>query len=186
MIEDIEIIDAERPKLDLNQLRLIMEWSWGDLGVFAADLWQALNERHWKGTLDPTPIWFPSASPYGRWVGKISGNHKGQTQHIQIVRGRSKQEKADILFHEMIHQYLFENSLNPNHNAEPWCDEIMRLSLEIWGTEIWASPSNPRKVKGKSARIQKLSLNGETSLPLKKIASWPDSISLNIPISDYL
>lgn len=142
---DIEIINSERERLDFQQLRLMMGWSFGDRGRQTADLWQALNQLHFRGSLDPTPIWFPQTSPYGRWVGLCTGNHKAQTQHIQIVYGQGEQERANILLHEMIHQYLLESRLDASHNALPWCNEIMRLSQEIWGVKIWASPSEPRK-----------------------------------------
>lgn len=182
-IEDIKIIEANRESLDFAQLRQMMGWSWGDLGLWAADLWQAFNKCHWEGKLDPTPIWFPSASPYGRWIGLCTGNKSGQTQHIQILKGKEQQEHANILLHEMVHQYLFESGQNPSHNAMPWCSEIIRLSRDIWGVDIWASPAQPRKVDGVSRRVQKLSPDGVESISRKQIACWPDSIGLNVPIN---
>ena len=183
---DIDLIDSSRPTLTFEQMRQVMGWSWGEDGEWVADLWRAYNDRHWEGALDPVPIWFPRATPYGRWLGLCTGNSHHQTQHIQLKHGCSLQEWADILIHEMVHQALLETRRNPNHNARPWCDEIMRLSKEIWGQDIWAAPSLPRKVDGKSQRIQKRSPDGEESISRKAIASWPHSLGLHVEIGHYL
>lgn len=186
MAGDIQIIDSERQSLDFANLRRLMGWSWGDAGEWIADLWQEFNQRHWQGTLDPTPIWFPSASPYGRWIGQFTGNMQRQSHHIQLVRRLDRQERADVLLHEMIHQNLFESKQCTDHNAVPWCSEIMRLSREIWGVELWAAPSNPRKLEGASVRIQKSCPdNGKKSIPRSSIARWPHSVGLHVPVSDY-
>lgn len=148
-----------------------------------ASLWQAFNQKHWAGQLDPTPIWFPATSPYGRWAGCCTGTVSGQTHHIQILRNLDLQKKADVLLHEMIHQYLIESKKNPNHNAVPWCSEIMRLAKEIWDKVIWASPSSPRRGQG---RVQKESPDGEPSIPRQAIASFPHSLELSVRLTDYL
>lgn len=182
MQNDIEIIDASRSPLTFPEMRKMMSWSWGDRGVWAADLWRKFNEAYWGGQLEPVPIWFPQASPYGHWVGLCSGNRQGQTQHIQLLRGKPDDFLAHVLLHEMIHQYLFETGQNPAHNAQPWCEEVMRLTKQIWGKDIWVSPSVPRKVDGKSQRIQKRSPARQESIPLKEISGWPHSLNLTLPM----
>lgn len=183
---DVEIIEASREPLNFEQLRLLMGWSWGDQGLWAADLWMAFNESCWGGRLDPCPIWFPTASPYGHWIGLCTGNQAGQVQHIQVLRQLPEQQKANILLHEMIHQALVESGKKTKHNVEPWCGEIMRLSREIWGVEVWASPSVPRKRDGVSVRVQKRSPTGEESISRKAIAGWPDSLELSVPLNKFL
>ncbi len=162
----------------------MMAWSWGELGVATADLWHQFNRDYWQGELHPCPIWFPSASPYGNWIGLYSANPDGQSLHIQITQNQtgSLASVGDILLHEMIHQYLAETRQDTQHNAVPWCSEIMRLSREIWGQEIWASPALPRKnlKTGKSIRVQALGPDGQTSLTRKEIAGWPQSLKLSI------
>ena len=182
MSDAIEIVDEKRDPITLDEMRKLMSWSWGEKGLLIADLWDAFNGRYWQGRLVPVPIWFPAASPYGLWTGQYTGGPDCTSHHIQLVRGLSSQETANTLLHEMIHQYLHESGQSASHNAWPWCNEIMRLTKLIWGREIYASPSQPRKVNGKSQRIQKQGPNGEASIPRKHIASWPHSIGLHAPM----
>lgn len=181
MVKDIAIVNEWRRPLDMNELRNLMEQSWGERGLWLAGKWGSFNEKYWQGKLVPLPIWLPSAPPYGRWFGLYSGGPGRTSHHIQIKRGLDNQSMLGVLLHEMTHQYLYESGQESQHNSEPWCDEIMRLTKLIWGRDIWASPSQPRKVDGKSVRVQKTGPNGEESLPLKLISTWPDSLRLSVP-----
>jgi hypothetical protein len=186
MKNDIEIIDAERESITYDQMLKCMAWSWGEEGVTLAKIWQGLNVKHFGGSLTPLPIWMPSTFPYGGAIGLFCANHQRESLHIQIKQNLSLQEKVDVLFHEMIHQTLSETRRNTSHNALPWCGEIMRLAKEIWDVEIWAAPSLPRKVDGKSKRIQKPSPAGIKSIERRAIATFPHSLELSISIDDYL
>ena len=186
MKNDIDLVDAKRNPINHAEMIKLMGWSWGNEGIVAARIWQGLNEKHFNNTLTPLPIWFPATLPWGSAIGLFAANLQGESLHIQIKRGLSLQHKADVIFHEMIHQSLSESDQDTSHNALPWCDEIMRLATEIWNVSIWASPSVPRKVDGKSKRIQKHCPIGKESIPRTAIAGFPDSLNLHIPINDYL
>jgi hypothetical protein len=186
MKNDIEIIDAERESITYDEMLRLMSWSWGKEGVTLAKIWQGLNVKHFGGSLTPLPIWQPRTFPYGRGIGMFSANLKQESLHIQLKQNLPLQLKADVLFHEMIHQRLSENKEDPQHNALPWCQEIMRLAKEIWDVEIWAAPSIPQKIGGKSKRIQKPSPAGIESIERTAIASFPHSLELSISIADYL
>lgn len=186
MKKDIELIDARRDPITHAEMIKLMGWSWGADGVLLARLWQGLNQKHFQNMLTPLPIWLPATLPYGGAIGLFSANYQGESLHIQVKRGLSLQEKADIIFHEMIHQSLSESQQDPSHNALPWCGEIMRLASEIWGVSVWASPSVPRKVNGQSKRIQKPCPMGRESIPRTAIASFPHSLGLNVEIKNYL
>lgn len=184
-MKDIEIIDSTRDDFSYNDMLKLMRWTNGEEGELITKLWSALNQKHFDNVLKPLPLWFPSLFPYNKTAGRFTANLEGQSLSIQIKAGMTLQDKSDVLLHEMIHQYLSESDLNPNHNALPWCNQIMRLSKDIWDKTIWASPSVPRKVNGISKRIQKPSSEGSPSIPLADIASWPHSIDLHLPIKDY-
>lgn len=186
MKNDIEIIDAERESITHDEMIKLMSWSWGKEGVALAKIWQGLNVKHFGGNLTPLPIWMPQTFPYGHAIGLFSANYERESLHIQIKQNLSPQKKVDVLFHEMIHQTLSETRRDTSHNALPWCGEIMRLAKEIWNVEIWAAPSLPRKVDGKSKRIQKKSPDGIESIERTAIAGFPYSLKLTIPVNDYL
>jgi len=183
MNNDINVMDAAREPITVDQLRLMMGWSWGKLGTDTADYWQQMNQDFWGGALQPCPIWFPAAVPYGHWIGLYTCNHQSESLHIQVAFNQTDSFAGvvNVLLHEMIHQYLSESGQDTRHNAKPWCNEIMRLTREIWSQDIWASPAVPRKdAKGKSHRIQMPSPQGEPSISRKDIAGWPDSLGLDI------
>lgn len=184
-MKDIEIVDLKRDEFSYNDMLKLMRWTNGEEGELITKLWSALNQKHFDNVLKPLPLWFPSAMPYGKVIGRFTGNPEGQSLSIQIKASENFQSKANILLHEMIHQYLFETDQDVKHNALPFCNQIMRLSKDIWDKTIWASPSVPRKVNGISKRIQKPSSDGSPSIPLADIASWPHSIDLHLPIKGY-
>ena len=183
---DVETIDAIRHPLTMEQLREMMGWSFGDEGELMADLWQGFNEQLWDSTLKPCPMFFPRATTYGRWLGVFTRNKSGMSIHIQLKHSLNTQDKADVLLHEMVHQALSESRRDTSHNAKPWCDEIMRLTANLWQREIWASPSQPRKIKGASVRIQKPSPVGTQSITRTEIATWPYSLKLHVPINKFV
>jgi hypothetical protein len=182
----IEIQDFARVPLSRAEMASILRWTYGDEGEQFARLWCGLNDKLFDGKLSPVPIYQPRATPYGKWRGLYSGNMRNESLEIQLKRGEDRDSKFATLLHEMIHQRLWEAGENPCHNGTPWCNEIMRLTREIWGIEIWASPSVPRKVGGKSKRIQKPSPDGRLSIPFCAIELWPHSLRLSLPMERFI
>jgi hypothetical protein len=185
-VHDIEVLEAERHPLTVEQLREMMGWAYGPEGEQLADLWQALNVRLWDGRLDPVPMWLPTCTDWGRWIGLYRGNPDHRSLSIQVKWQLSPRDRADVLLHEMVHQALHEGRQCTAHNAVPWCQEIMRITQELWGVSIWASPAVPRRVGGKSTRVQALSPDGRESISRKRIASWPHSLALSLPVQELL
>jgi hypothetical protein len=183
---DIEIISGDRFPITVYQLRELMGWSFGYEGELIADLWCAFNDRFWNGNLEPCPMFFPRSTTYGRWVGLFTANRARKSLHIQLKHSMSVQYKANVLLHEMIHQYLCESGQCTKHNDHPWCNEIMRITKQLWNVDIHAAPDSPRKVKGYSVRVQKPSATGQASITRKQIATWPDSIGLSVPINEFI
>lgn len=186
MVDDVEVIDSDREPITLAELRQMMRWGFGDEGAELADLWAVLNDRLWDGQLEPVPLWLPRCTTYGRWIGLCTSNGRGQVLHLQVKYQLCRHMRADVLLHEMVHQYLVQTGQNSKHNAWPWCSEIVRLTKEIWGIGIWASPSVPRRVNGKPKRVQRPGPDGQASITRQQIACWPHSIGLSLPLDDYL
>lgn len=175
-----EIIDQRREPITLHEFRKLMEWTYSDRGVALANAWEWMNNECFYGMLKPCPILLPSSPPFGHWIGLCTGNKEGETVHIQIKRDLPISSHFDVLLHECLHAYLRETKQSTDHNANPWCDEIMRLTRQIWGIEIHASPDSPRRVNGVSKRVQKPSATGHPSITRTQIARWPHSIDLSV------
>jgi hypothetical protein len=76
----------------------------------------------------------------------------------------------------MVHVALYDAGIpSPHHNAQPWCDEIMRITVQLGLDPIKAAPVKPRRVQidGKSKVVRK-PLDGHLSRI--EIASWPHSL----------
>ena len=185
-MSDIEIQKFDRVPILREQMECMLRWTYGNEGSELARLWCSFNDQLFEGRLSPVPIFQPTASPFGRWIGLYQGNDRNESLLIQLLRGESREEKFAVLLHEMIHQCLHESGENPNHNSIAWCNQIMRLTREVWKLEIWAAPSLPRKIKGASVRVQKSSPDGKPSITRKQIASWPQSLGLQIPVERFV
>lgn len=160
---------------------------WGDVGERTAATWQEFNRRYFDGRLQPLPIFFTPAAPYGKRLGWTCSS-KAVT-HIALVRpeaGTFLIADSCTLLHEMIHQYLFEQRLDSSHDKEPWRREIMRLHLELTGEKIWAGRPTVLKEKLKSGNRRSVRVNrphpdtGKESLTQKEIARWPHSVGIDL------
>ena len=183
---NIEILKFDRIPISREQMECMLKWTYGDEGAEFARLWCAFNDQLFDGKLSPVPIYQPTATPFGHWIGQYQGNERNESLCIQLMRGRERADKISILLHEMIHQRLWESGEDPSHNARPWCHEIMRLTKELWRKEIAASPDSPRKVNGQSRRIQKPSPDGQLSITRQDIARWPHSLGLSVPLERFI
>lgn len=186
LVDDIQLLEAQREHLTVQQLRQMMGWTYGAEGQLMADLWHGFNEQLWGGRLDPAPMWLPTCTTWGRWIGLYSGNAQHQTLAIQVKWQLGVQIRAGVLLHEMVHQHLHESRQCTAHNAVPWCGEIMRLTRMVWGQVIWATPAVPRRVNGKSTRVQRPGPDGMPSITRKQLAGWPHSLGLHVPIRRFL
>ena len=183
----VEKVNYDRESLTFSEMKKLNKWAFGTEGKYISDMWLGINKKHFGGKLEPLPLFITNVFPYGGCIGRCFGNYeKRLVHHIELKASLNFQEKLDVLFHEMIHQLLFEESREVDHNTQDWCDEIMRLGKEIWDYDFIASPSNPRKITLEdgtrfSQRIQK-----EGSITLKQIARFPQSLNLHLNKKDYL
>ena len=185
--DDIEVLPVDREPITIDQLRQLMRWSFGPDAVKLADLWQVFNDRLWGGRLEPCPIWLPRCTTYGRWIGLCTGDPATRrTLHLQVKYQLRPATRAAVLLHEQVHQALIETGQCSKHNAWPWCHEVMRITRELWGVEIWAAPAIPRRVDGRSQRVQRRGPAGQESITRQQIATWPCSIGLHVDVEQLL
>jgi hypothetical protein len=82
----------------------------------------------------------------------------------------------DVLRHEMVHAALRDrgvpgNGAEGDHNTQPWCEEIMRITIQLGLPAILAAPVKPRRVNG---RVRRQPLDGH--LTRDQMARWPHTI----------
>jgi len=162
---------------------LIADRCFGSLGRQTVALWNRYNRDYFDGALEPTPVLYVPASPWGAWVGcfirdrNVYLMYPGKKRSWGYVRG--------VLLHEMVHQFLHQSGKSTAHASEDWCREIMRLS-KMFGKNIWAGKYTVRKVRGKSQRINLPNPDENSAAPelnQKQISQWPNSIGIEPP--DY-
>jgi hypothetical protein len=120
-------------------------------------------------------------TPHGHAYGHTYRDTKRITLHTSLLDARGRawhiSEKLgerfaeDVLLHEMVHVRLDDRGVNSDHNAQPWCDEIMRITPQLDLEPVKAAPVKPRRVNGK---VKRLPLDGHLSRD--EISSWPHSI----------
>lgn len=149
--------------------RKAQEILWGDAGLWAYDAFVELNDRYFGGEISCRGIAW-GLTPYGSRLGHTAPNGR-ITLHPALLDPKSDAwgtERAmfgeryarDVLLHEMIHVLLFGRQLAASHNAQPWCDEIVRLAPELGLQPIKAAPVKARRVDGK---VVKAPLDGHLS-----------------------
>src|ERR1700722_16496158 len=109
--------------MTFDDMLLIGDRCFGELGVKTVRLWEQYNHAYFDGKLQPTALLYVPTSPYGHWVGLHIAD-----RNIYLMRPsglRSWGFVRGVLLHEMVHQSLVLAGKNPNHNREPWCNEIM-------------------------------------------------------------
>lgn len=135
------------------------------------------NQRHFSGALPAMPIQWHGTLPYGGSVGLASSNQLimlGIYTRKQwcVQQGKLLAFGEHVLLHEMIHQYLFITSRYAKHNGQPWCDEIMRIGLELGIKPFKASPSKVIKVRGDDGKRVSKRVAGGT-ITMEMISRFP-------------
>jgi hypothetical protein len=162
--------------------------AWGQLGADIVRKWCEFNQTYFDNALRPVPLVITNTQPFGHRLGFCSYNPEasGRTITLNIPQrkysGRQYALLADnnSLLHEMVHQFLFERGENAAHLSNGWRREIMRLTKQIKGKDIWAGPSKTMRRDGLVIRMNAPHpQTGEPSLPQAEIARWPRSIGIN-------
>jgi hypothetical protein len=159
--------------------------AWGPLGINVVERWCEFNVTYFGGALRPVPLVITNTLPFGSRIAFCSYNPNTTGRTITLnVPEQHKSLLADnnTLLHEMVHQFLFERGEDPAHLSKGWRREIMRLTKQITGTEIWAGPSVVRRIDKKPTRLNAPNPEtGQQSLTQAVIARWPhDELGINL------
>ena len=138
------------------------------VGRWAYDTWHAHNQRFWDGELPLCGIQW-GLTPHGRSLGYWAGHQNTITLHQSLIEPQGdawgiahqlgERYAADVLFHEMMHQYIDRvlgvtdggRGASPNaspHNNRHWVAEVNRLSERL-GFDCRAQVIKQRRVDGK-------------------------------------
>jgi hypothetical protein len=130
------------------------------------------------------PLVITHTQPFGNRLAfcSYSPNTAGRTITLNVPKAhRNLLADNNSLLHEMVHQFLFERGEYPSHDGEPWRREIMRLTKQITGREIWAGRSmTVRQDKGVIRINAPHPETKEPSLPQDSIARWPRTIGISL------
>ena len=167
-----------RDEFTLADMRRFAAEAWGELGVNTVKSWAYFNERYFGGVLRPIPIVITPTLPYGRRLADCGG----RLIRVNVPKDHNRLvADNNTLLHEMIHQYLGERGENTGHDSEGWRREIMRLTKEITGKEIWAGRSKTVRREKQIVRVNEPHADGRQSLPQKQIARWPhDGLGIDL------
>lgn len=157
-----------------------------EIGPWAYNTWKQLNQKYFKGEIQIWPIGW-GLTKYAHRLGFADGLNRKIVLHTSLINPRSKawgqrgllgeRFAADVLLHEMIHQYIFqtERSVGEPHNCQMWCDELNRL-IPLLGFTGKATVSKQRRVKEPgtkgSGRVTWLP-SGDGTMIRKELSTWP-------------
>jgi hypothetical protein len=166
-----------------EEMRRALVVGWGEKGGRVADTWREYNARYFGNRLKPLPIFLTRSTPYGHMVGWTCCAQ--EVTHIALAdpsKGEILVADCNTLLHEMVHQLLHERGENHKHAGEPWRREIMRLTLQITGKEIWAGAPAVGKDKGRASyRFNRPHPEtGAPSLTQDAIARWPHGTGIRL------
>ncbi len=176
------MLDVTSDNFTVEDMRRFAGEAWGQLGVNIVERWCSFNADFFDNALRPVPLVITHTQPFGRRIAFCSynPNTSGRTITLNVPKqkhvGRRYELLADncTLLHEMVHQFLFERGEDAAHLSEGWRREIMRLTKQITGKEVWAGRSMTVRRGKRIVRINEPHPETkETSLPQAIIARWP-------------
>ncbi len=172
------MLDYPGPRLTRPQMRIFLEYGWGEVGTNVFRAWEEFNKRFFDDALRPVPIVMVATSPYGHWVGCTHWlRHPRRVAYIGMTAPNNRKLASDpgVLLHEMVHAWLVHTGEDPSHEGRPWCREITRLSALLGRPEIKAEPQKVRRVNGAVKRVVP-----DGSIDRMAAARWPHSVGIEL------
>lgn len=156
-----EELEASRTTTSYSRQKAAAETFFGELGAWAYDEWQRLNELYFEGQNEVGPIIW-GLTPHGKNLGHYRASRNEIVLHPSLVSPSSEQPwriqnlgkryASDVLLHEMMHQRIHQLSLATagysSHNCQAWCDEVNRIA-GLMGLDVRARVVKQRRVDGK-------------------------------------
>jgi hypothetical protein len=166
----------------VEDMRRFAGEAWGELGANVVEQWCRFNVAYFDNALKPVPLVITNTQPFGKRIGFCSYNPgaSGRAIALNVPADRHSGRRYQLLadnntwLHEMVHQFLNERGENAKHLSDGWRREIMRLTKQITGKDIWAGRSKSFR-RGKCI-VRMNAPHPETkepSLPQSIIARWP-------------
>ncbi len=172
-----------------------LENLWDKAGAWAADTWADLNRHCFDGQLRYQGIVF-GLTPHAGRLGHTSPSGR-ITLHSALLDPRDEETvwslpvammgtgyAADVLVHEMVHAWLFQQGIqsDESHNCQPWCEQITRISPRLGLGQIRVEPVRPRRVANPAretdptaAKTIVVRKERDGFLSQRQLAYWPHS-----------
>lgn len=171
-------------RFSVEDMRRFAGEAWGELGVNVVEQWCRFNASYFGSVLRPVPLVITHAQPFGKRLAYCSYNPGtgGRTITLNVPKDHDKLlADNNTLLHEMVHQFLFERGEDAAHLGSGWRREIMRLTKQITGKDVWAGRSMTARCDKRVVRINAPHPETkEPSLPQAIIARWPhDAFDIN-------
>lgn len=161
----------------VEDMRRFAGEAWGPLGESIVRKWCEFNNAYFDGALKPVPLVITNTQPFGKRLAFCSYNPgtSGRTITLNLPKDHDVLvADNNTLLHEMVHQFLFERGEDAAHLSNGWRREIMRLTKQITGKEVWAGRSMTTRCDKRVVRINAPHPETkEPSLPQAIIARWP-------------
>jgi len=193
VLDSQDPIPKETLQEDLGTLRDSAQIIYPGVGGQLYDWWETINEAHFGRQMTPPGIQF-GLTPHGKTFGKWRGYEHTVILHRSLLDPADASDDPwdigdllgnrfarDVLFHEMIHQYIDTvrgidnprgNSPNSSpHNCPSWVAEINRLSAEM-DLDCTAHVVKQRRVDGDV----KWAPPEGFDMSIGDISSWPHSV----------
>jgi hypothetical protein len=180
------MLDVTSSRFTVEDMRRFAGEAWGPIGVNIVERWCEYNAAYFDNALRPVPLVITNTQPFGKRLAFCSynPNTSGRTITLNVPKmHKSLLADNNTLVHEMVHQLLFERGENAAHSSEGWRREIMRLTKQITGKEVWAGRS--KTVRQDDKRVVRINAahpqTNEPSLPQAIIARWPhDGLGIDL------
>lgn len=165
-------------RFTVEDMRRFAGEAWGQFGVIVVEQWCRFNAIYFDGALRPVPLVITYTQPFGKRLAFCSyggADAPGRTITLNVPKDHDKLlADNNTLLHEMVHQFLFECGESAAHLSPGWRREIMRLTKQITGKDIWAGRSMTVRRDKRVVRINAPHPETkEASLSQAVIARWP-------------
>jgi hypothetical protein len=188
--------DCATPREVINALRLVAQHFDGEHGVWAYDVFDAINASYFEGRL-PTPKIQWALTAHGRCLGLTRSTARPVvTLHPSLLGGSELRNPwgvdpewlgiayaFDVLLHESIHvsqHYMLGGGIGPtSHNNTVWIAEVNRIApmLRLAGIEAGGSKTRRVPIEGETTKTGKPATRvirvNEGNVPYSAVCRFP-------------
>jgi hypothetical protein len=198
---------AETPKAVIDALRLVASHFDGKRGIWAYDVFAAINAAYFDGRL-PTPKIQWALTAHGGCLGLTRTSARPVvTLHPSVLGGTQRRNPwnidpgwlgiayaFDVLLHESIHvsqHCLLGGGIGPtSHNNSAWIAEVNRIApvLGLVGIQAGLSKTKRVPIEGETTKTGKPATRviraSEGNLPHSAVATFPHGARRHLGLAD--